>query len=64
MRMKTLSLTAAFLLAGATVASACNWMKDTVAQTPVDYEKLNKVQMAEAPVDAWLIKYLEAWEQA
>ena len=64
MRMKTLSLTAAFLLAGATVASACNWAKDTVAQTPVDYEKLSKVQMAEAPVDAWLIKYLEAWEQA
>ena len=64
MRMKTLSLTAAFLLAGATVASACNWMKDTVAQTPVDYEKLNKVQMAEVPVDAWLIAYLEAWEQA
>ena len=64
MRMKTLSLAAAFVLAGATAASACNWMKDTVAQTPVDYDKLKKVQTAEAPVDAWLIKYLEAWEQA
>lgn len=64
MRMKTVSLTAAFLLAGATVASACNWSKDTVAQTPVDYEKLTKVEMAEAPVDAWLIEYLEAWQDA
>lgn len=64
MLTKTLSLAAAFLLAGATIASACNWMKDTVAQTPVDYDKLQKVHTAQVPVDAWLIEYLEAWEQA
>lgn len=64
MRMKTVSLTAAFLLAGATVASACSWSKDAVAQTPVDYDKLTKVELAEIPVDAWLIEYLEDWRNA
>jgi len=65
MRMKTVSLTAAFVLAGATVASAgCNWSKDVVAQTPVDHGKMTRVEVAEAPVDAWLIQYLEAWQNA
>ena len=65
MRMKTLSLTAAFFLAAATAASACNWSKDTVAQTPVDTKKMSEpVQMAQAPVDLWLVDYLKAWEQA
>ncbi|WP_306120610.1 MULTISPECIES: hypothetical protein [unclassified Roseitalea] len=65
MPMKTLSLTAAFFLAAATAASAqCSWSKQTVAQTPVDTKKMSQTQMAEAPVDLWLVEYLEAWEQA
>ena len=64
MRMRTWPLAAAILLAAATTASACNWMKDTVAQTPVEYDKMTKIEVAKAPVDAWLIKYLEAWQNA
>ncbi|MBO6554417.1 MAG: hypothetical protein JJ926_14450 [Roseitalea sp.] len=64
MRMTTLSVAAALFLAGATAASACNWSKQSVAQTPVDYSKVTKVEVAQAPVDAWLIKYLDAWEKA
>lgn len=65
MLTKTLSITAAFLLLGATAASACNWSKDATAYTPIDTGKLSEpVQTAKAPVDAWLIKYLHEWEQA
>lgn len=46
-------------------AFACP-MHETVAknQTPVDYSALKKVQVAEVPVDAWLIKYLDEWRKA
>jgi hypothetical protein len=64
MPIKAVSVAAALFLAGATAASACNWSRDTVAQTPVDYSKMTKVEVAQAPVDAWLIKYLDAWQKA
>ena len=54
---------AAVFVAGS--AMACP-MHDTVAQkqTPVDYSKLELQEVASVPVDAWLIKYLDAWEKA
>lgn len=66
MPTKTLSVTAALLLFGATTAAAgCNWGKDAMAYTPVDTEKLAaSVETASMPVDAWLVKYLENWQQA
>lgn len=65
MRMTTLTLAAAFIASAASAASACGWNKETVAHTPVDTSKLVKpVDVASAPVDAWLIKYLEDWKKA
>lgn len=62
--MKTLTLAAAFTLAAATAASACNWSKDAVAySTPAETTHMSqKVEMAKAPVDAWLIRYLDQKE--
>jgi hypothetical protein len=58
-----LGLVTALFVSGS--ALACP-MHETVAknQTPVDYSALKKVQVAEVPVDAWLIKYLDAWQNA
>lgn len=65
MRMTTLTIAATFTITSATAASACGWNKETVAHTPVDTTKLVKqVEVASAPVDAWLIKYLEDWKKA
>lgn len=65
MSIKALGLGLATVLFVAGSALACP-MHETVAtnQTPVDYTALNKVQVAEVPVDAWLIKYLDAWQRA
>ena len=58
-----LGLVAALFVTGS--ALACP-MHETVAkkETPVDYSKLKQVQVAEVPVDAWLIKYLDEWQKA
>ena len=58
-----LGLAAALFVSGS--ALACP-MHETVAQnqTPVDYSKLQEMDVADVPVDAWLIKYLEEWQQA
>ena len=67
MRMTTLTLAAAFTLSASSAFAmgGCNWSKQTVAQTPVDTRKLTmEVTSAETPVDAWLIKYLDAWQKA
>lgn len=67
MRMTTLSLAAVFTIAAASTASAgCNWSKDTVAQSTIDMKPAMEqhVETAQAPVDAWLIKYLEDWQKA
>ena len=65
MPTKTLSVAAAFMLLGATAASACNWSKDAMAYTPVDTKKLTMpTETAKAPVDGWLVKYLEEWNKA
>jgi hypothetical protein len=64
MRLMILSLAAAFAL-GTTAASACSWNKAKVAQTDVDMKKvMQEHEVAQAPVDAWLIEYLDAWEKA
>jgi hypothetical protein len=62
LRAMALGLAATFV-AGS--ALACP-MHDTVAQkqTPVDYSKLKTMDVAEVPVDAWLIKYLDEWQKA
>ena len=62
MRMKTISLAAAFTFAATAVASACSWgsSHDTMAYTPVDTKKaVERIETAKAPVDAWLIHHLE-----
>lgn len=62
MRMKTISLAAAFTFAATAVASAgCSWSKhDAMAYTPVDTEKaIERMETAQAPVDAWLINHRE-----
>ncbi len=68
MRMTTLTLAAAFTLSASSAFAmgGCNWGKhEAVAQTPVDTSKLTtEVAAAPAPVDAWLIKYLDAWQKA
>lgn len=53
---------ALFVTAG---ASACGFHQ-TVAEskTPVDYTKLKTMDVAQVPVDAWLIKYLDEWQKA
>jgi len=58
-----LGLAAALFVSGSAIACP---MHDVVAknQTPVDYSKLKSVEVAKAPVDAWLIKYLDAWQNA
>lgn len=58
-----LGLAAALFVSGSAIACP---MHDVVAenQTPVDYSKLEKMEVAKVPVDAWLIKYLDAWKQA
>ena len=58
-----LGLVAALFVSGSAIACP---MHETVAQnqTPVDYSKLKKMEVAQVPVDAWLIKYLDAWRQA
>ncbi|MEM0900343.1 MAG: hypothetical protein AAGI92_10395 [Pseudomonadota bacterium] len=67
MRMTTLTLAAAFAVS-ATAASACGWSgaKQTVAEAPANMTKMtHKMEVAKAaPVDAWLIKYLEEWQKA
>ncbi|QKV19958.1 hypothetical protein [Oricola thermophila] len=65
MSIKALGLGLATVLFVAGSAVACP-MHETVAknQTPVDLHALKKVQTAEIPVDAWLIKYLDAWQKA
>ena len=57
-----LGLVTAFFVTGS--ALACP-MHDTVAknQTPVDTSNLELKEVASVPVDAWLIKYLDAWEK-
>jgi len=58
-----LGLAAALFVSGSALACPVH---DTVAknQTPVDYSALEKAQLAEMPVDAWLIKYLDEWQKA
>ncbi len=58
-----LGLAAALFVSGSAVACP---MHETVAenQTPVDYSKFEKKEVAQVPVDAWLIKYLDAWQKA
>ncbi|MCI5074996.1 hypothetical protein [Oricola sp.] len=58
-----LGLATAFFVSGS--ALACP-MHDTVAknETPVDYSRLKTMEVAQMPVDAWLIKYLDAWQKA
>lgn len=58
-----LGLAAALFVTGGALACPIH---ETVAQnqTPVDYSALKKVEVAEVPVDAWLIKYLDAWRKA
>lgn len=62
---KTSGLALAAILFVGGSAFACPF-HDTVAanQTPVDYSKLEMQQVAAVPVDAWLIKYLDAWQKA
>lgn len=65
MTIKVLATAAALTLFGATAASACSWDKSYTAQTTVDLEKTQmEMQVAQVPVDAWLIKYLDDWQKA
>ncbi|MEO1746248.1 MAG: hypothetical protein AAFR13_06930 [Pseudomonadota bacterium] len=69
MRMTTLTLAAAFsLTATAAFAYDCNWgasKMDTVAEAPMTkMTHTPEVAKADVPVDAWLIQYLEDWQQA
>lgn len=66
--MKTFTIAATFLLVAATSASAqCAHGYDATAKvsTPVKQKLMSeRVEVAKAPVDAWLIKYLDEWEKA
>ncbi|MEM1377484.1 MAG: hypothetical protein AAGG69_08850 [Pseudomonadota bacterium] len=69
MRMTTLTLAAAFTLsASAAFAYDCNWgasKMDTVAEAPMTkMTHTPEVAKADAPVDGWLVKYLEDWQAA
>ena len=62
MRMKTISLAAAFTFATTAVASACSWgsAHDAMAYTPVDTQQaVERIETASAPMDAWLVHHLE-----
>lgn len=61
--LKTSALALAAALFAASSAYACDF-HTAQNQTPVDYSKLEMKQVAEIPVDAWLIKYLEEWQKA
>jgi hypothetical protein len=65
MTFKALGLGLATVLVVTASASACGF-HDTVAEskTPVDYSKLKMMDVAQIPVDAWLIKYLDEWQKA
>lgn len=58
-----LGLAAALFVSGSAIACP---MHEVVAenQTPVDYSKLKPMEVAQVPVDAWLIKYLDDWQKA
>ncbi len=65
MRLKTISLAAAFTFAATAVASAgCSWGNhDAMAYTPVDTKAaVERIETAQAPVDAWLIDHLAGRE--
>ena len=65
MTFKALGLGLAAALFVTASATACP-IHETVAdaKTPVDYSKLKMMDVAQIPVDAWLIKYLDEWQKA
>ena len=69
MRMTTLPLSAAFVMSASTAfAYDCNWgasKMDTVAEAPMTkMTHIPEVGKAQTPVDGWLVKYLESWQNA
>ena len=69
MRMTTLTLAAAVAMSASTAfAYDCNWgasKMDTVAEAPMTkITEVPQVAKADTPVDGWLVKYLEDWQQA
>lgn len=65
MRITTLTMAAVFSLsASAAFAEGCNWGAYAEAPKMSKMTEHQQVASAPVPVDAWLIKYLDAWEKA
>ena len=71
MQMKSLGLTAAIVLAATSASFAqCAWNHEATASvyTPVEQKTMSERPMTAqvpqlAPMDAWLIAYMDAWQK-